>query len=77
MIIETKTFEISKFIEKVATSLACKTSIKANDYISLEDMKVLLEQLRHADNPFTCPHGRPSIIKYTNYDLERLFKRAE
>ena len=77
MIIETKTFEISKFIEKVATSLACKTSIKANDYISLEDMKVLLEQLRHADNPFTCPHGRPSIIKYTNYDLERLFKRTE
>lgn len=76
VIIQNESFDISKYIEKVAITLACKMSIKANDHISLDDMKVLLERLRNTENPFTCPHGRPTVISYSKYDLERLFKRA-
>ena len=69
-------FDKEKFIYKTAATMACKMSIKANDYLTLETAKVLLDNLRKCDNPFTCPHGRPTIITYSNYDLERLFKRA-
>ena len=69
-------FSKEKFIEKTAITLACRMSIKANDYISEEDMQYLLDTLRECSNPFTCPHGRPTIITYTIYDLEKLFKRA-
>ncbi len=69
-------FSKEKFVEKTAITLACRMSIKANDYISTEDMQYLLDTLRACKNPFTCPHGRPTIITYTIYDLEKLFKRA-
>ena len=39
-------------------------------------MKLVIKHLQEAKNPYTCPHGRPTIISYSNYDLERLFKRA-
>ena len=51
-------------------------SIKANDYVSTSEVEVLIEALRNTKNPFTCPHGRPTIITYTKYELEKLFKRA-
>ena len=51
-------------------------SIKANDYISLDDVEVLIENLRNTENPFTCPHGRPTIISYSKYELEKMFKRV-
>ena len=69
-------FDKEKFIYKTASTMACKMSIKANDYLDLNTAKILLDNLRRCDNPFTCPHGRPTIITYSNYDLERLFKRA-
>ena len=69
-------FDKEKFIYRTAATMACKMSIKANDYINLETAKILLDNIRACDNPFTCPHGRPTIITYSNYDLERLFKRA-
>ena len=69
-------FDKEKFIYKTASTMACKMSIKANDYLDLDTAKILLDNLRRCDNPFTCPHGRPTIITYSNYDLERLFKRA-
>ena len=69
-------FDKEKFIYKTASTMACKMSIKANDYLDLNSAKILLDNLRGCDNPFTCPHGRPTIITYSNYDLERLFKRA-
>ena len=69
-------FDKEKFIYKTASTMACKMSIKANDYLDLSSAKILLDNLRVCDNPFTCPHGRPTIITYSNYDLERLFKRA-
>lgn len=76
IIVTTENFDSYKFSEKIAITLACKMSIKANDHIELSDMEVLLERLRACDNPFTCPHGRPTIITYSNYELEKLFKRA-
>ena len=74
--LEKGVFDKEKFIYKTASTMACKMSIKANDYLDLDTAKILLDNLRRCDNPFTCPHGRPTIITYSNYDLERLFKRA-
>lgn len=76
IIISKESFDSYKFTEKVAITLACKMSIKANDHIMLEDMEYLLDTLRKTENPFTCPHGRPTIITYSKYELEKLFKRA-
>ncbi|MEG2322074.1 MAG: DNA mismatch repair endonuclease MutL [Bacilli bacterium] len=71
-----KDFDITKFNEKIATSLACKLAIKANMKISINEMECLINSLRKCANPFNCPHGRPTIIYYSNYDLEKLFKRS-
>ena len=76
IILEKGEFDKEKFIYKTASTMACKMSIKANDYLDLDTAKILLDNLRRCNNPFTCPHGRPTIITYSNYDLERLFKRA-
>lgn len=76
VIIHEEDFSIEKFNEKLATTLACKMSIKANEYVSLDELRVLIERLRETENPFTCPHGRPTIISYSKYELEKLFKRA-
>ena len=76
VIIGEEDFSIEKFNEKIAITLACKMSIKANEYVSLEELRVLIERLRETSNPFTCPHGRPTIISYSKYELEKMFKRA-
>lgn len=76
IIIEKSSFDYGKFIERVAITLACKMSIKANDFITMEDIEILLENLRNTKNPFTCPHGRPTIISYSKYELEKMFKRS-
>jgi len=60
----------------LAAMLACKTqSVKAHDALTLEEMKVLLDRLAACDEPFHCPHGRPSMLKYSFSELERQFKR--
>jgi len=69
-------FDPIKFNENIAITLACKMSIKANMHISHEAMEELLNALVKCDNPYNCPHGRPTIIKFTIYDLERMFKRV-
>lgn len=76
IIIEKESFDLAKFVDKVAATVACKASIKANDFITMDDMRVLLTRLRKCKNPFTCPHGRPTIITYSKYDLEKMFKRS-
>ena len=76
IIVMNEDFDEDKFNEKVSITLACKMSIKAGDVITMPDMTYLINELRHTKNPFTCPHGRPTIIAYTKYDLEKLFKRA-
>lgn len=76
VILSTKEFSKEKFNERIAITLSCKMAIKANDYISLEEADKLLEKLLLCDNPYTCPHGRPTIINYSYYELEKLFKRV-
>ena len=71
-----KDFSIEKFNEKTATMLSCKMAIKANTNITIEEMERLINDLRNCDNPFNCPHGRPTLVFYSNYDLEKLFKRS-
>ena len=69
-------FDPVKFNEHIAITLACKMSIKANMHISFEAQEELLNELCACDNPYNCPHGRPTIIKFSIYDLERMFKRS-
>ena len=69
-------FDRVKFNEHIAITLACKMSIKANTRISTEAMEEILNELVETDNPYNCPHGRPTIIKFTIYDIEKMFKRA-
>lgn len=68
-------FDPHKFRENVTKQLACKMSIKANMQVSLEVMQRVLDDLVKCDNPYNCCHGRPTMIKFSTYDLERMFKR--
>lgn len=60
--------------EKVA-SMACKAAIKGNDRITAIEAKALIDRLMELENPYNCPHGRPTIISMTKYEIERKFKR--
>ena len=71
-----KDFNLQRFNDHLAATLACKASIKANTSITMDEAKNLIEDLRNCDNPFNCPHGRPTVITYTKADLEKLFKRS-
>ncbi len=77
IIISCEDFNDEKFIDRVAAGVACKASIKAHDVLSQEEMIDLLEQLRNTKNPFACAHGRPTIISYSFYELEKMFKRIK
>ena len=76
IIITKEDFDFDQFVWRMASTMACRMSVKANDYLSYDDQVWLLDTLRCCENPFTCPHGRPTIITYTKYDLEKLFKRS-
>jgi DNA mismatch repair protein MutL len=67
-----KTTEVK--YNRIAT-MACKAAVKGNDTLSEIEMMKLVEDLRYIDDPFHCPHGRPTIIKFSNYDLEKKFRR--
>ncbi len=68
-------FDFDQFVWRLAATTACRMSVMAGDYISEEDQQWILDNIRKCENPFTCPHGRPTIISYSRYELERLFKR--
>ncbi|WP_054199603.1 DNA mismatch repair endonuclease MutL [Clostridium baratii] len=67
-----KTIDIK--YNKIAT-MACKKAVKGNDTLTEREMIKLVEDLRFIEDPFHCPHGRPTIIKFTNNDLEKKFRR--
>ena len=69
-------FDRVKFNDSVAATLACKASVKGNTRISSEEQEELIERLFKCKFPFTCPHGRPTCIKYPIYELEKMFKRV-
>lgn len=65
-----------KFYDSVSKTLACKMSVKGNTRITPEAMQTIIDDLVVCDNPYNCPHGRPTIITFTKYELERMFKRV-
>ena len=76
VIMKEKNFNLDKFNETIAATMACKMSIKANTAITMEEMENLINDLRKCKNPFNCPHGRPTTIYYSKNDLEKMFKRS-
>ena len=61
--------------DKFISTIACKAAVKANMKLTKEEVDTLMRQLLVLPNPFTCPHGRPTAIKMTRYDIERKFNR--
>ena len=61
--------------EKILKSMACKSSVKAFDHLSQEEMEGLIQRLFACQDPYNCPHGRPVIISFSKTDLEKRFKR--
>lgn len=68
----TDSYEI--VLEKVA-SMSCKAAVKGNDRLSVAEAQELIDELLSLDNPYHCPHGRPTIISMSKYELEKKFKR--
>lgn len=68
--------DIEYRIEKVIKN-ACVQSVKAGDTLHSIEIQSLLNELSETDNPYTCPHGRPVIVKMTNYEIERMFERIQ
>ena len=61
--------------EKFIATVACKAAVKANMALDPKEVQALMDKLLQLPNPFTCPHGRPTVIKMTKYDIERKFAR--
>ncbi|MDI2588478.1 DNA mismatch repair endonuclease MutL [Psychrobacillus sp. NEAU-3TGS] len=68
--------DIKKLREEAAIMMSCKLSIKANHYLTMHDMEQLLQSLKAAQHPLTCPHGRPVIVHFSTYEVEKMFKRV-
>lgn len=68
--------DIRKLREAAAIMMSCKRSIKANHYLDTQQMEVLIRDLKRMINPFTCPHGRPVIVHFKTYEIEKMFKRV-
>ncbi len=71
-----KKVDIKLLREEAAIMMSCKGSIKANHHLRNDEIFALLETLRNTSDPFTCPHGRPIIIHYSSYEMEKMFKRV-
>ena len=77
LFIENKKIDVIAFRDKIAKQISCKGSIKANHALNRIEIDALYEQLSLCKNPFTCPHGRPTIIHFTIAELERMFERIQ
>ena len=69
-------FDKERFTDNIAASIACKSSVKANTNISYDEQVRIIENLFTCKFPYTCPHGRPTHIKYSLTELEKIFKRV-
>lgn len=75
-VLKLKKVDIKKLREEAAIMMSCKASIKANQYLTHDQIFALLEELRTTTNPYTCPHGRPIVVHHSTYELEKMFKRV-
>ena len=71
-----KDFSLAKFNNSLAALISCKMSVKDNTRITKEAQEEIINELRKCNNPFNCPHGRPTIINFTTYEIEKMFKRV-
>lgn len=71
-----KHFDLERFNDSISAMMACKASVKANTDLSMEEMQKIINDLETCKNPYNCAHGRPTIIHYPIYELEKLFKRV-
>ncbi|KKK39522.1 DNA mismatch repair protein MutL [Mesobacillus campisalis] len=71
-----KRVDVKKLREEAAILMSCKGSIKANRHLRNDEIQSLLDELRRSSDPFTCPHGRPIIVHYSTYEMEKMFKRV-
>lgn len=71
-----RAIDLAKLREKSSILVSCKASIKANQKLTNEEADTLLQRLAACKQPYTCPHGRPIVVSFSNYDLEKLFKRV-
>lgn len=63
--------------EDAIAMMSCKAAVKGNDRLSYSEAQELIQRLLKLENPFNCPHGRPTIIEMTRYELEKKFKRIQ
>ncbi|HFK1444931.1 TPA: DNA mismatch repair endonuclease MutL [Bacillus nitratireducens] len=75
-VVKLKKVDIKKLREEAAIMMSCKASVKANQYLTNDQIFALLEELRTTTNPYTCPHGRPILVHHSTYELEKMFKRV-
>lgn len=76
MILHKNSLDVVALQDHAIATLSCKASLKANTYLSLSDMQTIFDNLMRCENPYVCPHGRPTMIFYSDYELEKLFKRV-
>ena len=77
MMIDNQKIDIMHFRDYITKQISCKASIKANHRISNDEVNTLLKRLNKCKNPYTCPHGRPTMIKLSISDLEKMFERIQ
>lgn len=75
-IITNKRIDEDLLMDYAIATAACKASLKANTFLNKEAMEKIIKDLFNCKDPYTCPHGRPTMVKYTKYELEKFFKRS-
>jgi len=73
---EINSIDLKSIRDELAKRISCKGAIKANRNMEIDEINELVNQLSKCKNPFTCPHGRPTIISFTKYEIEKLFLRV-
>lgn len=75
-VIHSNKIDLMSLRKDAIATLSCKASVKGNTYLNIENMQNIVDELLRCDNPYVCPHGRPTMISYTDYEIEKLFKRV-
>lgn len=76
-LLNNKSLSNKEFREATVIMMSCKRSIKANHYLSDQEARALIEDLKRTNNPYNCPHGRPVLVQMENRDIEKMFKRIQ
>lgn len=77
MLTQKQTVETISFRDAIAKQISCKASIKANHALNRDEIDSLMDQLKNCQNPFTCPHGRPTFIRFSITEIEKMFERIQ